>query len=207
MMFAPAVVRCETVILQLQVLEGEGGVFAASGRALKPATVRVTDETGAPIAGAAVSFRLPEEGVTGIFQNGLKTDLVLSGPDGRAVSPGITWGPLTGPAKLRITAAVAEARAGVLVPVYVSPGNVVVAGASPSMASLEPRRIDPATVPRLKKQRRWVRWVAAAAIGIGTGVVIAFAGHSRGAGGGSTAAAAGPPISIGAPSISVGRIP
>jgi hypothetical protein len=105
-------------------------VFAASSRALRPVTVRVTDEVGAPVAGVAVSFRLPEEGVTGIFQNALPTDLVLSGPDRRAVSPNITWGPLAGPARIRVTAALDEARAGLMVSAYVSADNVVAAGAS-----------------------------------------------------------------------------
>ncbi len=190
----------DTVILQIQVLEGEGGVFPASGRALKPITVRVTSETGAPIAGAAVSFRLPEEGVTGIFQNGLKTDIALSGPDGRAVSPNITWGPLAGPARLRVTAALDEARAGVLVAVYISADNVVVAGASSAIAPQQ-QRFDPAAAPRLKKSRRWLRLLIAVAGGTAAGVGLAFAKKS----GGGVKAAPGPAISIGQPTISIGR--
>ena len=190
----------DTVILQIQVLEGEGGVFPASGRALKPITVRVTSETGAPIGGAAVSFRLPEEGVTGIFQNGLKTDMVLSAPDGRAVSPNVTWGPLAGPARLRVTAALEEARAGVLVAVYVSADNIVVAGASSAIAP--PRqRFDPAAAPRLKKNRRWLRVMIAAAGGAGAGVGLALARKP----GASAKPVTGPAISIGQPTISVGR--
>ncbi len=191
----------DTVILQIQVLEGEGGVFPASGRALKPITVRVTSETGAPIAGAAVSFRLPEEGVTGIFQNGLKTDMVLSGPDGRAVSPNITWGPLAGPARLRVTAALDEARAGVLVAVYISADNVVVAGASAAIAPQQQQRFDPAAAPRLKKNRRWLRLLIAVAGGTAAGVGLAFAKKS----GGSAKVVSGPAISIGQPTISIGR--
>ncbi len=187
----------DTVILQIQVLEGEGGVFPASGRALKPITVRVTSETGAPIAGAAVSFRLPEEGVTGIFQNGHKTDMVLSGPDGRAVSPNLTWGPLAGPARLRVTAALDEARAGVLVPVYISADNVVVAGASSAIAPQQ-RRFDPAATPRLKKNRRWLRLLIAVAGGTAAGVGLALARKS----GGGAKAVSVPAISIGQPTIS-----
>jgi hypothetical protein len=212
-MLVPVAVWAETVILQLHVLEGEGAVFAASSRALRPVTVRVTDETGAPIGGAAVSFRLPEEGVSGVFQNGLKTDISLSGPDGRAVAPNIAWGPLAGPARLRVTAALAEARAGVLVPVYVSGSdNVVVAGASAAGASLgatgsvmEPRqRFDPVPVPKLKPKGRWVKWVILAAGGVGAGALTML---NRKQSGGVSPPVAGPPISIGQPTISVGRIP
>ena len=38
----------------------------------------------APIEGAAVSFRLPEEQVSGVFSNGLRTDVVVSGGAGAA---------------------------------------------------------------------------------------------------------------------------
>ena len=204
---APIAARAETVILQLQVLEGEGGVFAASSRALRPIAVRVTDEIGAPVAGAAVSFRLPEDGVTGTFQNGLKTDLVLSGPDGRAVSPNVAWGPLAGPVRLRVTAAIGEARAGVMVPVYVSADNVVVAGASSSTGSMiaPQQRFDPAPAPKLKKKRDWVKWVVAAAAGIGAAAVMTLVRNPTRTG--STASPDSPSISIGQPTISVGRFP
>ncbi len=201
-LLVPMVVWGETVILQLQVLAGEGGVFAASSRALKPVTVRVTDETGAPLAGTAVSFRLPEDGVTGIFQNGLKTDLVLSGPDGRAVSPSVAWGPLARPVRLRVTAALGEARAGVMVPVYVSADNIVVAGASSSVIAPQ-QRFEAASTPKLKAKRRWVKWVVAAAAGIGAGVVMTLVRHPASA----DASTGGAPIAIGQPTISIGRLP
>jgi hypothetical protein len=38
--------------------------------------VEITDETGKPISGAAVSFHLPEDGPGGTFASGLRTDLV-----------------------------------------------------------------------------------------------------------------------------------
>ena len=196
---AAAAAGGETVILQLQILEGENAVFAASGRALKPITVRVTNEIGAPVAGVAVSFRLPEEGVTGIFQNGLRTDMVLSGADGKAVSPNIAWGPLAGPARLRVTAALDEARAGALVPVYVSADNVVAAG-----AAIAPQRFDSTPAPKLRKKRGWIRWVVAAvAAGGGAGIAMALAKKP-----GAATSAAGPAISVGQPTITVGgRLP
>jgi hypothetical protein len=202
---ALAVAWGDTVILQLQVLEGEGAVFAASSRALKPVIVRVTDETGAPVEGAVVSFRLPEEGVTGLFQNGLKTDMALSGPDGRAAAPNIAWGPLAGPARLRVTAAVNEARAGVLIAVYVSADNVAVAGASASPASsILSTPFGRAPAPQLKRKGRW-RWAAAAAAGVGAGVIFALV---KGAGSsGSANPVSGPSVSIGQPTISIGSRP
>ncbi|MEZ5403499.1 MAG: hypothetical protein R2729_27720 [Bryobacteraceae bacterium] len=110
----------QTAILQLQILEGEGAVHAAGGKALRPITVQVTDETGKPVNGAAVSFRLPEEGVTGTFANGLKTSLLLTGPDGRVTEWSIRWGSATGPTRVRVTAAKDLARAGAMVGQYVA---------------------------------------------------------------------------------------
>jgi hypothetical protein len=196
----------DTVILQIHVLEGENGVFAASGRAVRPVTVRVTSETGAPVAGVAVSFRLPEDGVTGTFQNGLRTDMVLSGPDGRAVAPNIAWGPLAGQARIRVTAALEQARAGVLVPVYVSAAggeNTVVAGAAAGGGGGRPVWVEQQPnqpQPQLRRTGSRTRWILALAGGLGAGAAFALVKKP-----GASAAAAAPPLSVGQPSISIGR--
>lgn len=206
----------ETVILQIHVLEGEGGVFPAAARAVRPLTVRVTDETGAPREGIAVTFRLPEEGVTGLFQNGLKTDLVLTAPDGKAVSPNITWGAMAGPVRIRVTAARDDARAGVLVPVYVSTlsadggGGALVAGAAIAPGAA-PIRVESAGGgggggPKLKSRNGWVRLVGiAAAAGVGGGLALAMSSRGRAASSPGAAAASAIPISIGQPTITVGQ--
>lgn len=211
----------ETVILQIHVLEGEGGVFPAAARAVRPLTVRVTDETGAPREGIAVTFRLPEEGVTGLFQNGLKTDLVLTAPDGKAVSPNITWGAMAGPVRIRVTAARDDARAGVLVPVYVSTlsadggsgGGTLVAGAAIAPGAA-PIRVESAGGggggggggPKLKSRKGWVRLVGiAAAAGVGGGLALAMSSRGKAASSPGAAAASAIPISIGQPTITVGQ--
>src|SRR5687768_14901482 len=81
----------QTAILQIRILEGEGLVHAAGSRASSPLTLRVTDEAGNPVEGAAVSFRLPEEGPSGIFVSGLKSELALTDADGKASVRGIRW--------------------------------------------------------------------------------------------------------------------
>lgn len=215
----PAAAEAETVVLQIHILEGEGSVFAASSRALRPLTVRVTDETGAPLERVAVSFRLPEDGVSGTFQNGLKTDLVLSGADGKAASPNIVWGPMAGPVRVRVTAARDEARAGVLVPVYVSalPGSgepggagsahssgVVAAGASIAPQAAPIRVVD-AAAPKLKSKKGWVRLVGIAAAGGAAGGLALAKAHSRSSRPGVASAAPLPPVSVGPPTITIGR--
>src|SRR5450759_2238919 len=79
----PAATR-EVAILQIRVVEGEGAVQAAGSRATRGLSVEVTDETGKPVGGAAVNFRLPDEGPGGVFANGMKTEVVITAPDGRA---------------------------------------------------------------------------------------------------------------------------
>ena len=46
----------QVAILQIQIVEGEGAVYAPGARSARPLAVEVTDETGRPVAGAAVSF-------------------------------------------------------------------------------------------------------------------------------------------------------
>ena len=50
----------QIAILQIQVVEGEGTVHAPGVRSAHAIAVAVTDESGRPVAGAAVSFHLPE---------------------------------------------------------------------------------------------------------------------------------------------------
>ena len=88
LVLACAVTSNATVIVQLKVLEGEGTVYRTGSRAARGLTVLVTDESGKPVADAAVSFRLPDEGASGVFSSGLKTEVVTTGPDGRAT----VWG-------------------------------------------------------------------------------------------------------------------
>jgi hypothetical protein len=110
----------EVAILQIRVVEGEGAVHAAGSRASRGLIIEVTDETGKPVGGAAVNFRLPDEGPGGIFANGMKTEVVITSPDGRAALWGMQWNRVEGPFQIRITAAKGQARAGTVVSQYLS---------------------------------------------------------------------------------------
>jgi hypothetical protein len=102
----------DPLILQVQVVEGDGLAYAPGSRSVKGITVRVTDEVGRPVAAAAVSFRLPEEGATGFFQNNSKTEIAATAADGRASVWGMRWGKTVGTVTIRITAAKGATRAG-----------------------------------------------------------------------------------------------
>src|SRR5271154_5001158 len=109
-----------SVIVQLKVVEGEGTVYRTGTRATRGITVLVTDETGKPVANAAVSFRLPEEGSSGVFSSGLRTEVITTGADGRATVWGMQWNKTPGPVEIRITAIKEQARAGIISTQYLS---------------------------------------------------------------------------------------
>ncbi len=100
--------------LQIRFLETEGAVHAAGAR--EPGlAVAITDEVGNPVAGAIVSFRLPEDGAGGTFASGLSSDIVTSGADGRAASSPVRWNRVSGDVQIRITAAKEQLRAATVV--------------------------------------------------------------------------------------------
>jgi hypothetical protein len=183
----------ETAIIQLQVVEGEGAIQRAGARSSRPLTVQVSDETGRPVAGAAVSFRLPEELVSGVFASGLRTEIVVSGPDGRASVWNIQWGVAPGPVRIRVTAAKDQARAGLVVNQYVSESVAVTEAAALGGPQA-----------RGSSSKKW-KWLLLAAGAAGGGLA---AGMSRSKPAGPAAAAVTQPlpsVQIGPPSITIGK--
>jgi hypothetical protein len=99
-------------VLNIAIVEGEGTVYATGSRATRGITVQITDETGRPVPGVAVSFQLPDLGATGVFSSGARTEIVNTGEDGRATVWGMRWNRTPGDVQVRITAAKDGVRAG-----------------------------------------------------------------------------------------------
>lgn len=177
------------LILQLRVIEGDGATYLAGSRAIRGITVEVTDEAGQPVPNAAVSFRLPEIGPTGVFANGTRTEIASSGPNGRATVWGMKWNRTAGGFWIRITAAKGETRAGAVVQQSL---------AEPTQALAANGKQDVVRY-KLRRSSRWI-WLSAIAAGA-TGGGLAFGSRS----GAKTPGAAAVSISIGNPSISVGK--
>jgi hypothetical protein len=125
----------QVAILQLQVVEGEGAVHAPGSRSARPLTVVVTDETGRPVAGAAVSFHLPEDGPSGAFANGLRTEVATTDVRGRASVHGLQVNRVGGRFAIRIVASKEQARAGVISFQYVAETAAAARPAAPDPAS------------------------------------------------------------------------
>lgn len=181
-------------ILQLRLIEGEGAIATAGTRSSRSVTVLATDETGRPLANAAISFRLPEEGPSGSFANGLKSDVVVTGPDGRASARGIHWGETSGPVQLRITAVKDQVRAGLICPMYITESSKP-AAAQPSAVAQTPRH----------GKSRWLMVGLAAVGAAGAGVALGSGGAAKSSSGSTNTPSTPPtPIQIGQPTITIG---
>lgn len=191
----------EPAILRIRVLEGEGSIHTAGTRSSQPIVIALTDEAGRPVAGASVSVRLPEDGPTGMFANGMRTEIAVTGADGRVALRGIQWARTAGPVQLRITASKGEARAGILSTQYVT---------EPSGGAAARKQADPAKAPVRVEPTSRSKWILLAALigGAAAGGVAAAARGGSTAGGASPSAPPAvtqPTVSIGNPTVTVGR--
>jgi hypothetical protein len=181
-LWLPAI-GADFAILNLRVVEGEGMVYPPGSRATRGITVEVTDETGKPVPGVAVSFQLPDDGPSGEFLNGGRTEIVTTQGDGRASVWGMRWNKLTGAVNIRITAAKAGVRAGVI------STQTIDAAAQPQSAG------------SVRKGKPRMLWIAVAVAGA------AAAGLAAGSMRGSKStpeAAATQTLTIGSPTVIIG---
>ncbi len=178
-----------STIVQLKVVDGEGVVYRTGTRATRGLTVLVTDEAGKAVDMAAVSFRLPDQGASGTFSTGLRTELVTTGPDGRATVWGMQWNKTPGPMEIRVTATKDQARAGIVSTQYLSD-------------SIAPATGGEGVFTASHGGHKWA-WVAAvAAAGAGAGAYFLLHSSSK-----SDATSVSPVtgVSIGSPTIGVGQ--
>jgi hypothetical protein len=181
--------QSDPAILQIRIVEGEGLVYPAGSRATRGITVQVTDETGKPVEGASVSFRLPEDGPSGAFATGSKSEIATTRSDGRASIWGMQWNRTVGSLEVRITAVKGQARAGTVCSSYISEPAAGHVSASDS-------RVGGGSSHKWV----WILLVAAGAVGAGA---VAAAGKSSSSSTPSPTAL-GPP-SIGTPTIIIGH--
>jgi len=185
----PSLALAQVAILHIQVMEGEGAVNQPGSRAARPLIVEITDETGKPVAGAAVSFHLPEDGPGGAFASGLRTDVALTDDRGRAACHSVQWNRTPGKFAIRIVASRDQARAGAVSFQYVAEPK---AGATAKPA------------PRMNASllRGFRKWVAVAALAGGAAAVGVLAADRSGSSGSNSTVTA---PAIGAPAITIGK--
>jgi hypothetical protein len=179
----------QVAILQIRVVEGEGGVHLPGSRSSRPIVVDITDETGKPVPGAAVSFHLPEDGPGGVFVNGLRTEVVITDTAGRASLHGLVANRVPGRFQIRILASKEQARAGTVSFQYVAEPR---AGTTVAKSASSPGR------------RKWMAVAAAVGGGAVAGLIAVRGGGASPAAAAPTALAPASP-SVGNPTITVGK--
>jgi hypothetical protein len=220
----PGLIGAQVTTVQLKVVEGDGVTHAAGGRAVKSLTVEVTDETGHAVTGAAISFHFPEQGPSGIFVNGLRTDVVISDAAGRASVRGFQLNHTAGAFQIRITAAKDQARAGIISTQYVSDPKGGAAAVTPVptpapapaparptvQTTVQPTfqpTVQPGVSPAHHSGRKWV-FVALIVAGAAAGGTVARV-RSSSPGSPATAPASVPAaaggLSVGVPIITIGH--
>jgi hypothetical protein len=107
----PLAAQSDPAALRISVVEGEGVAYAPGGRATRGMTVEVADDSGNPLPGATVTFRLPAVGASGEFPGGSHSESVATGVDGRASVWGVQWNRTPGAVEIAIAAVKGQARA------------------------------------------------------------------------------------------------
>jgi hypothetical protein len=94
----------ETSKLKILILEGQGAINNIRQRTARDPIVEVQDENNRPVAGAVVTFLLPDRGPTGTFANGARSLSVTTDAQGRAVATGLQPNSVEGEFQIRVSA-------------------------------------------------------------------------------------------------------
>jgi hypothetical protein len=90
--------------LHIVIVEGEGAINNVRQRVAREPIVQVEDENRKPVAGAVVTFLLPQQGPGATFANGSRSTTLLTDSNGRAVARGLRPNNLNGEYQIRVTA-------------------------------------------------------------------------------------------------------
>ena len=90
--------------LNIVIVEGDGAINNIRQRVAREPIVQVEDENRRPIAGASVTFFLPNQGASGAFANGARSLTVTTNNQGQAVASGFRPNNIPGKFEVRVTA-------------------------------------------------------------------------------------------------------
>lgn len=112
--------------LNIVIVEGEGAVNNIRQRVAREPIVQVEDENRKPVAGAAVTFLLPNQGASGSFANGARSLTVVTNNQGQAVASGFQANSSAGSYQMRVTAS----SQGQTASISINMSNAALAGAA-----------------------------------------------------------------------------
>jgi hypothetical protein len=90
--------------LHIVIVEGEGAINNVRQRVAREPIVQVEDENRKPVAGAAVTFLLPQQGPGATFANGSRSTTLLTDNNGRAIARGLRPNNVNGEYQIRVNA-------------------------------------------------------------------------------------------------------
>ncbi len=90
--------------LKIVVVEGQGAVNNIRQRTAREPVVEVQDSNGRPVAGASVTFILPQNGPSGVFPNGTNVLTMVTDETGRAAGLGLRPNNVAGEFRMRVAA-------------------------------------------------------------------------------------------------------
>ena len=111
----PAQAQGPPPTIQIVIVEGEGAINNVKERLNREIIVQVDDQNHKPVAGAAVSFFLPNDGPGGTFANGTNSLTTTTNAQGRAVARGIQFNGQAGAMQIRVAASYAGRTASIVV--------------------------------------------------------------------------------------------
>jgi hypothetical protein len=150
--------------LKINIVEGDGAINnITEGRARDP-IVKVTDDDNKPIAGAAVTFLLPDLGAGGTFPTGASVT-VTTGDDGVATARGLRPNNVAGQFQIRVTASYRS---------LVARASITQTNAAPASATIK------------KSNAKWIALIAIIGGGAAAGAALGLSGGSNSPGGGGT---------------------
>ncbi len=114
-LLGPAAHAQGTPGIQIVIVEGEGAINNVKERLNREVIVQVEDQNHKPVAGAAVSFFLPNDGPGGTFANGTNSLTTTTNAQGRAVARGIQFNGQAGAMQIRVAASYAGRTASIVV--------------------------------------------------------------------------------------------
>jgi hypothetical protein len=124
--------------LRVRLVDGPGPPQAHT-KSAKGYVLQVTNAAGAPVSGAAVALRLPENGATGRFADGLRSWVAYSDDAGIARFPVIQWGEIAGDVQVSATAAKATFHVGLLIAQSIRPDPGTVSVVSVPIEKMPPK--------------------------------------------------------------------
>jgi hypothetical protein len=90
--------------IHIVIIEGEGAINNVRQRVAREPIVQVEDENRKPVAGAVVTFLLPNQGAGASFANGARSLTITTDSQGRAVARGLKPNNVNGQYDIRVNA-------------------------------------------------------------------------------------------------------